>query len=98
VLGFLLLVIASGNLVLAQEGNGTKPKNGSIEEALSRFLTAFDNLDWPSFRSCFSSTATIFHPAVPNVKRIDSPDQFERAWLGVFERFENPPVVLLPLS
>jgi hypothetical protein len=29
---------------------------------------------------------TVFHPAAPNIKRIDSPEQFERAWLGVFER------------
>jgi hypothetical protein len=39
----------------------------------------------------------VFHPAAPNIKRIDSPEQFEKAWLGVFERIkknsgrESPP-------
>ena len=36
-----------------------------------------------------SSTATIFHPAAPNIMRIDSPDQFEKAWRGVFERIKK---------
>jgi SnoaL-like domain len=48
-----------------------------------------DDLDWHAFRACFSGTATIFHPSAPNIKRIDSPDQFEKAWLGVFERIKK---------
>jgi len=71
--------------VLAQEKTLANPKAASIEEALSGFLTAFDNLDWQASRTCFSRTPTIFHPAPPNIRRIDSPDQFEKAWLGLFE-------------
>jgi ketosteroid isomerase-like protein len=89
VVGFLVLAIATGDSAVAQEQMLTKPKTASVEEALSEFLTAFDNLDWQAFRTCFSSTATIFHPAAPNIRRIDSPDQFERAWLGVFERIKR---------
>jgi ketosteroid isomerase-like protein len=89
--GFLALAMANGGSVIAQE---QKPKLAApaqvpIEKALSEFLTAFDNLDWQAFRTCFSSTATVFHPAAPNIRRIDSPDQFERAWLGVFERIKK---------
>src|SRR5215467_11419939 len=62
---------------------------GTVEEALSVFITAFDNLDWPAFRDCFSQRATIFHPSAPNVRRIDTPQQFEKAWLGVFERIKR---------
>jgi hypothetical protein len=53
------------------------------------FLRAFENLDWPAFRACFSEDATIFHPAAPNIRRIDSPEPFEKAWLGVFERIKK---------
>jgi hypothetical protein len=46
-------------------------------------------LDWERFRKCFSGNATIFHPTAPNIKRIDSPEQFDKAWLGVFDRIKN---------
>lgn len=62
---------------------------GNIEQVLSTFLLTFDNLDWPSFRVYFASDATIFHPATPNIKRIDSPEDFEKAWLGVFARIKK---------
>jgi ketosteroid isomerase-like protein len=89
VVGFLVLTVAIVESVVAQEKTLANPKTASIDEALSAFLTAFDNLDWQAFRTCFSSTATIFHPAAPNIRRIDSPDQFENAWRGVFERIKN---------
>jgi len=62
---------------------------GSIKQALSVFLRAFDNLDWPAFRACFAEDVTMFHPAAPNIKRIDSPEAFEKAWLGVFARIKT---------
>ena len=60
-----------------------------IRETLAQFLLAFDNLDWPAFRNCFAADATMFHPSPPNVKRIDSPEEFEKAWLGVFARIKK---------
>jgi SnoaL-like domain len=86
-LAFGLLVSTAAILEskVAQENPGAP----SIDEALLVFLTAFDNLDWQAFRSCFSPTATIFHPAAPNIRRIDSPDSFVNAWLGVFERIKK---------
>jgi ketosteroid isomerase-like protein len=87
--GFLVLAAAIVGSAVAQEKRLVKPKTTSIEEALSTFLTAFNNLDWQAFRVCFSGTATIFHPAAPNIRRIDSPEQFETAWLGVFERIKK---------
>jgi ketosteroid isomerase-like protein len=63
---------------------------GAVEQALSGFLTAFDNLDWPAFRACFAEDeVTIFHPGAPNLKRIDRPEAFEEAWLGVFARIKK---------
>jgi ketosteroid isomerase-like protein len=89
VVGFLVLALATLDSTVAQEQTSANPKTASVEEALSAFLTAFDNLDWQAFRICFSNTATTFHPAAPNIKLIDSPDQFEKAWLGVFERIKK---------
>jgi len=61
----------------------------TVEDAFARLVAAFADLDWERFRKCFSENATIFHPAAPNIKRIDSPEQFERAWLGVFDRIKK---------
>jgi ketosteroid isomerase-like protein len=84
----LLLSIAAGARVSAQNTEPATQSSAEIEQSLSSFVVAFDNLDWPAFRDCFSSEATVFHPAAPNAKRIDSPDQFEKAWLGVFARIK----------
>lgn len=84
-----LLAMATSQTMVAQEQRSADPRTASVEEALSAFVTAFDNLDWQAFRNCFSTTATIFHPAAPNTKLIDSPEQFEKAWLGVFERIKK---------
>ena len=67
-----VLALAALQAAVAQEQRSPNPKTASVEEALSEFATAFDNLDWPAFRGCFSTTATIFHPAAPNTKLIDS--------------------------
>jgi ketosteroid isomerase-like protein len=64
-------------------------ENAGIQAFLQKFLVAFDNLDWPAFADCFSDSATVFHPAPPNLRRTDSRGQFEKAWLGVFERIKK---------
>lgn len=74
---------------MAQEQRTTKPGTATVEESLSAFIIAFDNLDWLAFRECFSASATIFHPAAPNIRRIDAPEQFEKAWRGVFDRIKT---------
>jgi hypothetical protein len=73
----------------------------TVEQALSTFLTAFDNLDWPAFRACFNDRPTMFHPAGPNVRRVDTPEEFDAAWHLVFERIRknsgrtSPPYIKL---
>ena len=89
VIGFSMLALATMDPAVAQERMSANPNTASVEEALSASLTAFDDLDWQAFRACVNGTATIFHPAAPNIRRIDSPDQFEKAWLGVFERIKK---------
>jgi len=33
-----------------------------VREALTRFITAFDDLDWDTFRLSFDDNATVFYP------------------------------------
>ena len=82
---FLFLTVS-----VAQENNSqvASEKQG-VEKALARFVTAFENLDWTTFRDCFSANATIFHPAAPNIRRIDSQLEFDKAWQGVFDRIKK---------
>jgi ketosteroid isomerase-like protein len=75
--------------IYAQSTEQSTQPTAEIEQALTVFLAAFDNLDWPAFRACFAPDASIFHPAPPNLKRIDSPQEFERAWLDVFARIKK---------
>ena|SRR5215469_4298357 len=87
----LLIVVTLGlpDREWAQSANGPNRAEPEIKQALTVFLTAFDNLDWPAFRECFAPGATMFHPASPNLRRIDSPLEFEKAWLGVFDRIRK---------
>jgi ketosteroid isomerase-like protein len=73
----------------AQLPPDSTPTPLEIRQTLTAFLTAFDNLDWPAFSRYFAAGATVFHPAPPNEKRIDSPQEFEKAWLGVFARIKK---------
>ena len=82
----LFLLIAVSSSLCAQN---TPSQQKDVQATVENFINAFDNLDWQAFRTCFSTTATIFHPAAPNINLIDSPDQFEKAWLGVFERIKK---------
>lgn len=83
---FLLLGAVSA---FSQQQAASSPTEASVRAALSAFLNAFENLDWAAFRACFSDDVTMFHPSAPNVRRIDTPEQFEKAWLGVFDRIRK---------
>lgn len=85
----IITMLAPEVRVHAQTKEQSTQPTAEIEQALTVFLTAFDNLDWPAFRACFAPDASVFHPGPPNLKRIDSPQEFERAWLGVFARIKK---------
>jgi hypothetical protein len=68
---------------------GADQRTASVEEALSAFVTAFDNLDWQAFRNCFRNHRDYFPSGGSYTRLIDSPEQFEKAWLGIFERIKK---------
>ena len=81
VLSILLLVSARGSL--GQERPSTA--NAEVRETLARFIQAFDNLDWNSFRAFFADDATVFYPrAFP--ERANGRAEFEKTFRLVFEQ------------
>ncbi len=57
-----------------------------IRVFLDRFITAFDNLDWPAFIGMFDDDATVFYPSPPNASvRATGRAEFEPAWRRVFQ-------------
>lgn len=49
-----------------------------------RFLSAFENLDWDTFRSAFSDSASVFHPAPAMEARVIGQNDVERSFSEVF--------------
>jgi hypothetical protein len=84
-----LLAMATSQTMVAQEQRSADQRTASVEEALSAFVTAFDNLDWQAFRNCFRNHRDYFPSGGSYTKLIDSPEQFEKAWLGIFERIKK---------
>lgn len=59
------------------------PVGSDVEQAMSRFLTAFNNLDWPVFRHCFSKSPTVFLPFPEVVRRVEG-EEFDKVWQDFF--------------
>jgi uncharacterized protein (TIGR02246 family) len=56
----------------------------AIEQLLSRFLRAFENLDMTTFISCFAEDATVFFPAPEPPRRFDGKPAIEAHFEQVF--------------
>lgn len=92
-----LLAAFVGTLALAPclEGQSSAPSRGAaaarragdstaVADALKRFLTAFENLDWAPFRAAFSDSATIFQPAPEMAERVTGPRGIDSTFRAVF--------------
>lgn len=68
----------------------TKPDRGQVEvrDTLAKFVRAFDDLDWETFRLSFSDDATVFYPrAFP--ARASGREAFEKTFRLVFEQIRG---------
>jgi ketosteroid isomerase-like protein len=61
----------------------------AVANALRRFLTAFENLDWPAFRAAFSDSATIFQPAPQMAERVTGPRGIDSTFGSVFAEIRS---------
>jgi ketosteroid isomerase-like protein len=59
-----------------------------VRGALAKFVSAFDNLDWESFRLAFDDDATVFYPrGFP--ERANGRAEFEKTFKVVFEQIRS---------
>jgi len=82
-IGICLLCAGTGGLVAQQPGQDTE-----VRALMAAFLEAFNNLNWPAFRNCWTDNPVVFMPSAaftPTGKRIDDPVSFEASWHLVFD-------------
>jgi len=81
---------ASGSSARADGGWGVD--STAVHAALDRFLTAFENLDWQTFRLSFADNVTVFFPVPEPPQRATGRDAVEAQFRRVFEeiRRANP--------
>src|ERR1700722_9839840 len=63
-------------------------KEQKVQETLTKFVDAFENLDWEKFRLSFDDDATVFYPrAFP--ERASGRAEFEKTFKAVFEQLRG---------
>lgn len=63
-------------------------KEREVREALTKFVDAFENLDWEKFRLSFDDNATVFYPrAFP--ERANGRAEFEKNFKAGFEQIRG---------
>jgi ketosteroid isomerase-like protein len=89
VLGMLCLFPAAGGSkrILSNTSPSRASENASDEarRTLTKFLTAFANLDWEAFRSFFADDATVYFPS-QRANRATGRAEIEATFRQVFER------------
>src|SRR6202041_3604033 len=72
--------------------------NNEVRRILTKFLTAFANLDWEAFRKCFADDATVYFPS-QRANRGTGRAEIETTFRQVFERIRatknSPPYLNL---
>jgi ketosteroid isomerase-like protein len=59
----------------------------NVERTFKRFITAFNNLDWDTFRGALADDVTLFNPDIPeapNLERLDGRHRVEESFKAVF--------------
>jgi ketosteroid isomerase-like protein len=59
-----------------------------IQQFLTSFVRAFDDLDWAKFRSCFDDDASVFYPEF-FPRRVEGVRNLQRSWQTVFENIKT---------
>lgn len=62
----------------------------AVAKATKTFVTAFNTLDWPTFKAYFMQDATIFYPTWYQSNRVTEQIDIEVAWTNIFPEFEDP--------
>jgi ketosteroid isomerase-like protein len=87
---FAILFLVLSSSMLAKEHPATA--ESEVRDTLAKFVSAFDNLDWDTFRSIFDDGATVFYPrAFPELA--NGRDEFEKTFKIVFRQIRGEKTV-----
>jgi ketosteroid isomerase-like protein len=86
IVAFLLPLMLTVCLPAQTPSNPQKPDD--LQQALTTFIQAFDNLDWERFRSAFDDDATVFFPRGFSA-RATGRAEFEKNFKVVFEQIRD---------
>jgi ketosteroid isomerase-like protein len=62
----------------------------AVMKSATDFVTAFNNVDWTTFRASFIDDATIFYPFWDQASRIQGRSEVEAVWLTIFPESVDP--------
>src|SRR4029079_12304392 len=68
-------------------GSGASHERVNVERAFTRFIAAFNDLDWITFRGAFARDVSVVNPDIPEAKsmdRIDGRRKVEEGFESVF--------------
>ena len=82
---FTLTFVALLTVCAFAQTDQPSAKEVEVKNTLARFVRAFDNLDWETFRSAFADDATVFYPRA-FAQRADGRSEFEHNFRQVFEQ------------
>jgi ketosteroid isomerase-like protein len=85
---FLFILLFFSASVSAQVIN---KDSADLMQASTRFLKAFNDFDWPTFKNSFADDATMFHPFWKEPRRIGGRTAVDSAWLQLFPLFTSNP-------
>jgi hypothetical protein len=77
-------VLALPLAIGAQSTQSVRADSAAVATALSRFLVAFENLEWEPFRTAFADSATVFHPAASMPGRVTGRAAIDSTFRDVF--------------
>ena len=72
--GPIFVFLLASPVVFAQ-GNPPTPAESEVRDALTKFISAFNNLEWETFRLAFDDSATVFYPrshTIPGTELVSS--------------------------
>jgi ketosteroid isomerase-like protein len=73
----------------ATSGHTLSADVADVHTALTRFLVAFENLDWGAFRECFDDQATVFFPSPEPGERAEGRAAYEARFRHVFDEIRR---------
>lgn len=78
-------------LLLAGCLYGQPTPEAQVRRVMADFLTAFNNLDWQTFRQCWVASPVVFFPSLvqPTGRRTEDAAAFEDVWRRQFELIRN---------